>query len=359
MEDFVAFLQFELEKNFGASDDDVIESLRVCEDELRRAKLLSPKPPADDREAPHKPFGLFVPPSVERAIGRPTLDHSPDLIDRRRRSPRDANPPKPKQVTTAQLEVAPAAAKENQVAPLSAPVSDATVQVRQTRSRDDASRRRRRGSRHRPPSSGQDAAVASNPSDEVFISPTQSPHRLQVNGDEASAQMRSEPRARVSSASGNKQYLREFEALRQHMNIVNDEARTIEVRQKRSSKSSSKQRASSSALRDSRSQSSDYDNLNVNGDSSVALQTFHSNDGVTRLHVTSDGNSRMRRSKSDHASTSSNSQPRQQTKTPTGFRSGRSENALQNGVHASNTSNAQVNGSRSTAAVGRRDYGAF
>ena len=86
MEELLNFLQLELSRDFGYSDDQVIESLQVCIDELRRAKLLLPPRPADDSEQPKKPFGLFVPPSVEQVIGRRTLESHSDLIQGRRRS---------------------------------------------------------------------------------------------------------------------------------------------------------------------------------------------------------------------------------------------------------------------------------
>ena len=371
MEDFVAFLQIELERNFGASNDDVIESLRVCEDELRRAKMLLPKPPADASEQPQKPFGLFVPPSIERDIGRRTLDHSPDLIDRRRasRSPRDVKPPNRAlssngAAAAAQSDVPRGGVKDNKVTPLGAPVSDAVVvETRSDRTRDEPSRRRRRG--NRPPSSG---AEVSN-TDDVFISPVTSPQRTAKVGVEngvqaASARQLQPEAAKRLSSGGSKQRLREFEALSQHMNKLNDEARSIEVKAKRSSRGSTskqqqqQQRVSSSNQRESPSQSSDYDNFNGvdNGGSNRELPSFRSNDGVTRLHVTGDGNSRMRRSKSDHSSGAvvANQQQLQQTiQTPASFSAGRSTGALQNGVHTSNTQ------FHAAVTVNHREYGEF
>jgi len=67
------FFQGALEKDFGYSDDFVIESLRNCTDELRRARLDLPPPPADDSEIPHKPFGVFVTPTIEQIIGRQSV----------------------------------------------------------------------------------------------------------------------------------------------------------------------------------------------------------------------------------------------------------------------------------------------
>ena len=51
----------------------MIESLRNCADELRRARLDLPPPPADDLELPSKPFGVFVPPTIEQIIGRQSM----------------------------------------------------------------------------------------------------------------------------------------------------------------------------------------------------------------------------------------------------------------------------------------------
>jgi len=69
MEDLMNFFQGSLEKDFGYSDDLVIESMRSCSDELRRAHLDLPLPPADESELPSKPFGVFVPPTIEQMIG--------------------------------------------------------------------------------------------------------------------------------------------------------------------------------------------------------------------------------------------------------------------------------------------------
>jgi len=70
MEELMNFFQGSLEKDFGYSDDHVIESMRNCGDELRRAHLDLPLPPADESELPTKPFGVFVPPTIDQIIGR-------------------------------------------------------------------------------------------------------------------------------------------------------------------------------------------------------------------------------------------------------------------------------------------------
>jgi len=67
------FFQGSLEKDFGYGDDLVIESMHSCADELRRARLDLPPPPADDSELPSKTFGVFVPPTIEQIIGRQSL----------------------------------------------------------------------------------------------------------------------------------------------------------------------------------------------------------------------------------------------------------------------------------------------
>lgn len=84
IEELMAFFQGRLEKNFGFDDDQVIESLQSCMSELRRAKLDVPSPAPDASEHPTRPFGLFVPPSVEQVIGRRTLETDNELIRGRR-----------------------------------------------------------------------------------------------------------------------------------------------------------------------------------------------------------------------------------------------------------------------------------
>lgn len=82
MEEMVTTLQMDLAKNFGYDDDVVIESLSLCMEELRKAKMHLPPPPSRDSpiEIPTKPFGLFVPSSVEQFIGRRTLESEDDLL---------------------------------------------------------------------------------------------------------------------------------------------------------------------------------------------------------------------------------------------------------------------------------------
>jgi len=70
MEELMTFFQGGLEKDFGHSDDQVIDSLRECMEDLRRAGLDLPPPPMDDGERPMKPFGVFVPPTIDQMIGR-------------------------------------------------------------------------------------------------------------------------------------------------------------------------------------------------------------------------------------------------------------------------------------------------
>jgi len=80
MDDLMGFFQGELVKNFGYSDDLTIESLLICEAELRRVGLDLPAPASDSSELPTQPFGLFVPPSVEQVIGRRTIETETELI---------------------------------------------------------------------------------------------------------------------------------------------------------------------------------------------------------------------------------------------------------------------------------------
>lgn len=83
-EELMAFFQTRLEKNFGYEDDQLVESLVSCMNELRRLKLLLPPAATDASEHPTKPFGLFVPPSVEKAIGRKMLETEREIISGRR-----------------------------------------------------------------------------------------------------------------------------------------------------------------------------------------------------------------------------------------------------------------------------------
>lgn len=81
MDQLMKFFQGDLVQNgLSLSDDAVIDSLLACESELRRLKLDLPPPAADASELPMQPFGLFVPPSVEQAIGRRTIETDAELI---------------------------------------------------------------------------------------------------------------------------------------------------------------------------------------------------------------------------------------------------------------------------------------
>jgi len=81
MEELMDFFQGSLEKDFGYSDDVVIESMRGCGEELRRARLDLPMPPADESELPSKPFGVFVPPTIEQIIGRQSMVVDGEMVD--------------------------------------------------------------------------------------------------------------------------------------------------------------------------------------------------------------------------------------------------------------------------------------
>lgn len=79
-EDLMSFFQQHLEKDFTFEDDRIIDSLVRCMSDLRNAKMDLPDPPVDASEHPSRPFGLFVPTSVERMIGRRTLETETELI---------------------------------------------------------------------------------------------------------------------------------------------------------------------------------------------------------------------------------------------------------------------------------------
>jgi len=81
MEELLDFFQGSLERDFGYSDDHVVESMRSCGEELRRAHLDLPLPPADESELPSKPFGVFVPPTIEQIIGRQSTVLDGDVVD--------------------------------------------------------------------------------------------------------------------------------------------------------------------------------------------------------------------------------------------------------------------------------------
>ena len=80
MEELVGFLQGSLVKDFGYDDDQVMDALRASLEELRKAKMDIP-PNLQPNELPQKPFGLFVPPSVEQILGRRTLRSESEIIN--------------------------------------------------------------------------------------------------------------------------------------------------------------------------------------------------------------------------------------------------------------------------------------
>jgi len=84
MDRLMAFFQGDLSDS-AYTDNQVIDSLLACQHELRRAHLDLPPPPPDASEYPTRPFGLFVPASVEQQIGRPILE-SPSEVLRGQRS---------------------------------------------------------------------------------------------------------------------------------------------------------------------------------------------------------------------------------------------------------------------------------
>lgn len=77
-------LQSQLETNFGFSDDEVIDSLRSCMEELRRSKVALPAPSNIQAELMKEPFGeiLKTPISVlkqrrERSMSRNETTQAP------------------------------------------------------------------------------------------------------------------------------------------------------------------------------------------------------------------------------------------------------------------------------------------
>ena len=92
MEELVGFLQSDLEKNFRYTDDQVIDSLQLAMDELKRAKLDLPEK-GDVNELPTKPFGLFVPPSMDQFLGRRTTTTTDtDVLGGDRLTTRESRP---------------------------------------------------------------------------------------------------------------------------------------------------------------------------------------------------------------------------------------------------------------------------
>ena len=92
-EEIMGFFQNNLVKNFGYDDDRVVEALRDSLEELKSKKLDIPKrDKSTANELPTKPFGLFVPPSVEQVIGRRTLETETDLVTGKKTSIKDWRP---------------------------------------------------------------------------------------------------------------------------------------------------------------------------------------------------------------------------------------------------------------------------
>ncbi|KAK3098232.1 hypothetical protein FSP39_017432 [Pinctada imbricata] len=78
-DEILQYFQTELEKDFAYDDDTVIDQLQVAMEELRKAKMEVPPPPAKtpNPELPTLPFGLEIEPSIEQIIkGR-----NPETID--------------------------------------------------------------------------------------------------------------------------------------------------------------------------------------------------------------------------------------------------------------------------------------
>ena len=84
MDRLMTFFQGDLITGFNFTDDQVIESAVISAAELKRVRLDLPPPPPDASEYPTRPFGLFVPPSVEQQIGRPILETPAELLRGRR-----------------------------------------------------------------------------------------------------------------------------------------------------------------------------------------------------------------------------------------------------------------------------------
>ena len=93
MEELLAFFQNTLPESFIYDDDHVVDSLHSCMEELVKTKLSVPPPNDPDVEVPQKPFGLFVPQSVEQIIGRRTMESEAEIINNHKRmSIREARP---------------------------------------------------------------------------------------------------------------------------------------------------------------------------------------------------------------------------------------------------------------------------
>lgn len=103
-EEIMGLFQNNLVKNFGYDDDRVIQSLSECLDDLKSKKLdIPPRNKITANELPTKPFGLFVPPSVEHLIGRRTIETEMDLVSGKKTSIKDWRPSIPADGGPAQL----------------------------------------------------------------------------------------------------------------------------------------------------------------------------------------------------------------------------------------------------------------
>lgn len=76
MDSIVHYLQVKLQKDFGYDDDVVIKAYEQCSEDLRKAKMELPPPPAPEIEYPQKPFGVFVEPTKDEKIGHRKSDFS-------------------------------------------------------------------------------------------------------------------------------------------------------------------------------------------------------------------------------------------------------------------------------------------
>lgn len=75
MDSIIEYLQVKLHKDFGYSDDYVIEELESMMRKLRHLKLDKP-PPAKVNEFPIKPLGHFVEADIEKKIGRRRTEYT-------------------------------------------------------------------------------------------------------------------------------------------------------------------------------------------------------------------------------------------------------------------------------------------
>lgn len=75
MDSIIEYLQVKLHKDFGYSDDYVIEELESMMRKLRHLKLDIPPPPKVN-EFPTKPLGHFVEADIEKKIGRRRTEYT-------------------------------------------------------------------------------------------------------------------------------------------------------------------------------------------------------------------------------------------------------------------------------------------